>query len=96
MGIENTLSISLFSLLLSVTVSMSISAFASLVGILVGFTSSAVGLKMCALFTGIKKHKSVIMKKRKKHDQIVLLAKSKVKYIRSFYFQNLKGTPMQI
>ena len=30
---------------------------------------------------GIKKHKSIIKKKRKKHDKIVLLAKSKLNNI---------------
>ena len=33
----------------------SISAFASLVGVPVGITSSALGLKICALIAGIKK-----------------------------------------
>ena len=41
----------------AVTVYLSILAFASLVGIPVGFTSSAVGLKICAITAGIKKYK---------------------------------------
>ena len=41
---------------------VSISAFASLVGIPVGITSSAVGLKICAIVVGIKKYKSIIKK----------------------------------
>ena len=56
---------------------MSISAFVSLVGILIGNTDSAIGLKVCVITAGIKKYKLKITRK-KKNDQIVLLAKSKV------------------
>ena len=58
-----------------ITGCVSISAFASLVCVPVGITSSAVGIKICAITTGIKKYKSIIMKKNKKHDKIVLLGK---------------------
>ena len=54
-----------------------ISAFASLIGIPIGITNSAVGLKICSITAGIKRYKSVITKKKKKHDKIVLSAKSK-------------------
>ena len=57
---------------------VSISAFASLVEIPIGITSSAIGLKICVITVAIKKYKSIIKKKRKKHDKIVLLAKSKL------------------
>ena len=57
---------------------VSISAFASLVGIPIGITSSAIGLKICAITTRIKKYRSINKKKKKKHDKIVLLAKSKL------------------
>ena len=40
-------------------------------------TSSARGLKICAIAPGIKKYKSIIKKKKKKHDRIVLPSKSK-------------------
>ena len=53
------------------------SAFASLVGVPVGFTSSAVGMKICAITTRIKKYESIIKKKKKKHDKILLLVKAK-------------------
>ena len=33
---------------------------------------------MCAITAGVKKYKSIIKKKKKKHDIIVLLAKSKL------------------
>ena len=57
---------------------VSISAFASLVGIPIGITSSAIGLNICAITTRIKKYRSINKKKKKKHDKIVLLAKSKL------------------
>ena len=58
-----------------------ISAFASLVEIPIGITSSAIGLKICVITVAIKKYKSTIKKKRKEHDKIVLLAKSPVNRI---------------
>ena len=44
-------------------------------------TSSTIGLKICAIAAGIKMYKSIIKKKKKKHDKIVLLAKSKLNNI---------------
>ena len=41
-----------------ITGCVSISAFASLVGIPVGITSSTTGLKICVITTAIKKYKS--------------------------------------
>ena len=55
---------------------ISISGFASLVGILIGIPSSAIGLKICVITAGILKYKSIIKKKKKNHDKIVLLVKS--------------------
>ena len=55
-----------------------ISAFASLIGIPIGITSSAIRLKVCTIAAEIKKCKSIIKKKKKKHNKIVLLAKSKL------------------
>ena len=53
---------------------VSVSAFTLLVAIPVVITSSAVGLKICAITSGIKKYKSIIKKKKKKkHDKIALL-----------------------
>ena len=49
-----------------------ISAFASLVGIPIVITSSAIGLNICAITAVIRKYKSIIKKKKKKHDKIVL------------------------
>ena len=52
-----------------------ISSVTSLLAISIGITSSAIGLKICLIVAGIKKYKSVIKKKKKKHYKIVLLAK---------------------
>ena len=49
----------------AVSGSISVFAFASLVGVPVAITSSAVWLKFCAITTGIKKYKSIITKKKK-------------------------------
>ena len=43
----------------------------------IGIASSAVGLKVFVTTGSIKKYKSMISKKKKKHDKIVLLAKTK-------------------
>ena len=43
--------------------------------------SSALRLKICAITAAIEKYKSSIKKKKKKHDKIVLLAKSKLNSI---------------
>ena len=41
-------------------------------------SSSVVVIKICAITAGIKKNKSIIKKKKKKHDQIVLSGKDKL------------------
>ena len=43
----------------TITGCVSISAFASLIGIPIGVTSSAIGLRICLITVGIKKYKSV-------------------------------------
>ena len=62
---------------------VSVSAFSSLVAIpiILGITSSALGMKICAIAIGIKKYKSIIKKEKKKHDKIVLLGKDKLNTI---------------
>ena len=59
----------LLTVISTITECVSISAFASLVGIPIGITSSAIGLKIRAIIAGIKKNKSIIKKKKKKHDK---------------------------
>ena len=61
-----------------ITGCVSFSDFASLVGIPIGILNFAVGLKICVVTAGIRKYKSIIGKYKKKHDKIVLLAKSKL------------------
>ena len=65
------------------------SAFSSSFGIPVGITSSPLGLKICVITVGIKKYKSTIKKKKKKHDNIVLLAKSKLSSIEVIIYKAL-------
>ena len=48
----------------TVTGCVSISAFASLVGIPIVITSSAIILKICAITAGIKKYKLIVKKKK--------------------------------
>ena len=61
----------------TITGCISISVFASLLGIPIGIASSVIGLKSCAIAARIKKYKPII-KKKKKHVKIGLLAKSKL------------------
>ena len=78
-------------LILSSTVTgcVSISAFASLVCLPVGITSSAVGISICAIIAGIKKYKSISKKKKKKHDKLVSLGKDKLNIIEALISQAL-------
>ena len=49
-----------------------------MLGIPIGITTSAIWLNICARTAGIKKYKSIFKKRKKKHDKIVLLSKSKL------------------
>ena len=61
---------------------VSISDIASLVDIPVVIASSALGIKVFAITPVVKKYKSIInKKKKKKHYNIVLLAKTKLNLI---------------
>ena len=76
-----------FILFSAVTGCISISAFASLLDIPIGIRSYAIVLKICAITAGMKKYKSIIKKKKKKYNKIVLLVKTlKVKYHTSIFF----------
>ena len=68
----------------TITRCISIPAFASLFGIPIGITSSAVGLKICTIAAAIKK--SIIKKNIRKHDKIVLPEKSKLNKIEVLNF----------
>ena len=65
----------------TITGCVSISAFTSLVGIPIRISSFTIGLKICAITAAIKTYKSIVKKKRKKLDRIVLLAKSELNNI---------------
>ena len=54
----------LLILALTSTSCVSVSTFASLVCVPVGITSSAVGIKICAITAGITNYKSIIKKRR--------------------------------
>ena len=64
----------------AVTGCVSISVIVSLVGIPIGIASSVVVVveEICTITAAIKKYKARIKKKKKKHDKIVLLAKTKL------------------
>ena len=63
-----------------VTECILISTFVSLLGIPLGITKSIIGLKIFAKAAGVKKWKSIITKK-KKHNETILFAKSKLNSI---------------
>ena len=67
----------MFILVSTVAGCISISEFPSLVATPVGITSSTI----CAITVGIKKCKSIIKKKKQKHDKTVLLGKDKLNTI---------------
>ena len=71
----------MLSLVSTITSCVSISAFVSLVCVPVAITSSAVGIKICAITAGTRKYKSIIKKKKKKHDKIAFLGKDKLNTI---------------
>ena len=65
----------ILDLVFAVTACNSISALASLITIFKGIMSSTVGLNICAIIARIKKHKSIIKKKKRKRYEIPLLVK---------------------
>ena len=46
-------------------------------------------MKICAIAAGIKKYKSIIKKKKKKHNEIVLLGKTKLDTIKVLISKSL-------
>ena len=71
----------LLILVSAITDCVSISPFSSLVDIDGSIMSSAVGINIFAIIAGIKKYKSIIKKKKKKHDKIGLLGKDELNTI---------------
>ena len=76
----------LLILVSAVTGCVSVSAFPPLVFIPVSITSSAVGIKICSITSGIRKYKS-IRKKKTKHDKIVLLGRDMLDTIKVLIFK---------
>ena len=68
----------LLILISTITRCVSISVSASLVGVPIAITSPTIESKICVIAAGIKKYKSKINKKKKTHDKILSLAKSKL------------------
>ena len=63
-------------LVFAVTVSIFIFAFPSLTNIFKEIMSPAIWLNICAIIARIKNYKAIMKKKKKKHDEVVLLAKT--------------------
>ena len=51
--------------------------------------SSTTGLNICAIITRVKKYKSLIKKKKTKHDEVALLAKSNLDCIKDLISSSL-------
>ena len=77
------------TLIFAVTVCISISAFPFLIDISKGIMSYKIGLNICAIIARIKKYKSIIRKKKKKHYKIVLLAKTNLDCIKGLISRSL-------
>ena len=74
------------NLAFKVTGHTSISAFTYLVHIPMRNMSSTIGLNICAITARIKKYKSIYKKKKKRHDEITLFAKTKSNIIKRLNF----------
>ena len=70
---------------------ISSSAFASLLVIPIEFMSSAIGLKVRAITAWIKRYKSIMIKKKNKHNKRVLLVKAKLNIIELSTSKALNG-----
>ena len=45
---------------------------------------SAIGLNICAKIAKIKKYKSIIKKKKRKHDEVAVLPKANLDWLKDF------------
>ena len=66
---------------------LQICAFLSLVGVPIGIGNSAVGLKVCEITSGNKKHISLI--KKKKYHQRLLFVKTKLSTTEALLYKAL-------
>ena len=71
---------------------VSISTFACLVNISTEIMCSTTGLNIFAIIARIKKYMSIIKKTKNRHDEIALLAKSKLGCTKSFISRSLTGS----
>ena len=65
----------------AITGCVSISAFTSLIDIPIRIKTYTMQLKICAITAGIIKYKSIIKKKKNKHDETILFEKSRLNSI---------------
>ena len=79
----------LLILISTVSGCVSICNFAPLVGFPIGIPNSAIGLKICVIPAEIKRYKSIIKKKKKKHEKILSLAESKLNSVEDSIFTAL-------
>ena len=79
----------LLVLISTVSGCVSICNFAPLVGFPIGIPNSAIGLKICVIPAEIKRYKSIIKKKKKKHEKILSLAESKLNSVEDSIFTAL-------
>ena len=73
----------------TITDSVSISVFSSLNSVAVSVTTSEVELNIFAVTAGIKKYKPIIRKKKKKHDKKVLSGKYNLNTTIALTFKSL-------
>ena len=81
-----------FALVFAVAACISISAFASLVDISKGTKSSTIGFNICPIIARINKYKSIIKKKKNKHDEIAFLAKTNLRCIKGSISMSLPNS----
>ena len=79
----------LLVLISTVSGCVSICNFAPLAGFPIGIPNSTIGLKICVIPAEIKRYKSIIKKKKKKHEKILSLAESKLNSVEDSIFTAL-------
>ena len=62
----------------AITWCISLSPFASFLGIPIWIMSSSIELNICAIAAGTRNYEPIIKKKKKKHNETVLLEKTKI------------------
>ena len=83
------------TLVFTVAVCISLFAFASLVDISKEILSSTIALNICAIMTRIKTNKSINKKKKKKHNEMALLAKTNLDCIKGLISRCLTNSNIE-